>query len=109
MNQEAKEPASIRVWMPLDPDDVRKQLILIEDLYGMCASCKQIGLNYLKDRKCTGCGTEFKYIATRLTKPGEIAKILARIKKEKLPLTLIDREDFDRASARDALGGLFSR
>ncbi len=92
----------------MDPDSVKKQLILVEDLYGMCANCKQIGLNYLKDSTCPACKSEFRFIATRLTKPHEIAKILARIKKEGLPLTLIDREDFDRAAAKDALGDLFS-
>lgn len=108
MSQEEKELMSIRVWTPLDPDTIRKHLILIEDLYGMCANCKQIGLNYLKDKSCPGCNTQFRYVATKLKKSHEIAKILSRIKKENLQLTLIDRDDFDRASAKDALGDLFS-
>ncbi len=108
MSQEQKSSLSIRVWTSMDLENLRKHLILIDDLYGMCASCKQVGLNYLKDRKCPGCNAEFKFVATRLTRPGEVAKILSRIKQEGLPLTLIDREDYDRATAHNALGGLFN-
>jgi len=89
-------------------DEIKKKLLLIEDLYGSCANCKQLGLNYLKDKSCPGCKTVFKYMATRLKNPGEISKILSRIEAEKLDLKLIDREDFDRAAAKDVLGGLFA-
>lgn len=98
---------SVRVWQELDLDTVKKHLLLIDDLYGTCAACKQIGLNYLKDPSCSGCGTEFKYLATRLKDPAETGKILRRIIKEKLPLTLIDREDYEKAVAEKNLGGLF--
>jgi len=99
---------NIRVWTAMDVDEIKKKLLLIEDLYGSCANCKQLGLNYLKDKSCPGCKTVFKYMATRLKNPGEISKILSRIEAEKLDLKLIDREDFDRAAAKDVLGGLFA-
>ncbi len=99
---------SVRIWQNIDVEAVRKQLILVDDLYGSCGNCKQLGLNYLKDRKCTSCGNEFRYLATKLQAPGEVAKILNRIHKEELPLQVIDRDDFERASARDALQDLFS-
>lgn len=98
---------SLRVWQELDLDEVRTHLLLIDDLYGTCASCKQIGLNYLKDSVCSGCGTTFKYMATRIKNPGETGKILARIKKEGLKLTLIDREDYEKAQAEKNIGSLF--
>jgi hypothetical protein len=108
MGQEQCASSSIRVWTSLDLELLRKHLILIDDLYGMCASCKQVGLNYIKDQQCPACGADFKYVATRLTRPGEIAKILNRIKYEKLTLTLVDREDYDRANAHNAAGNLFT-
>ncbi len=100
---------SIRVWTEVDLDEVKKHLLLIEDLYGSCGNCKQLGLNYLKDKSCPACKNEFRYIATRLKTPGDIAKILARIHAESLKLTLIDRDDYDKATAKDVLGGLFSK
>ncbi|MCB1138628.1 MAG: hypothetical protein KDK23_07725 [Leptospiraceae bacterium] len=103
----AEEGRSIRVWQDLDLDSVKAHLLLIDDLYGTCAACKQIGLNYLKDSRCSGCGAEFKYLATRLKDPGETGKILARIKKENLKLALIDREDYEKALADKNVGNLF--
>ena len=99
---------SVRIWQTIDVEAVRKQLLFVDDLYGSCGNCKQLGLNYLKDRTCPGCGAEFRYISTRLTNPAEVAKILARIEKENLGLQLIDRDDFERAGAKDALNNLFS-
>lgn len=103
----AQQHKSVRVWQKLNVEAVRKQLLIIDDLYGSCASCKQLGLNYLKDTQCTGCGTTFRYLATTLRKPGEVARILARIEKEGLDLTVLDRDDFERAEAKDALNDLF--
>ncbi len=96
---------SVRIWQEVDIDTVKKHLMLIDDLYGSCASCKNLGLNFVKDRTCPQCGTTFEYLATR--SPSETGKILARIRAEKLPLKLIDRADYDKASATDALGNLF--
>ncbi len=98
---------SVRVWQQLDLNTLKQHLLLIDDLYGTCAACKQIGLNYLKDKSCSGCGTEFKYLATRLKDPAETGKILRRIEKEKLGLTLIDREDYEKAMAEKNIGSLF--
>lgn len=100
---------SIRVWTELDVDEIRKHLLYIDDLYGTCGSCKQLGLNYVKDKSCKKCGAVFKYLATTIKNPAETAKILARLHAEKLPFKLIDREDFERASAKDAIGDLFSK
>ncbi len=99
---------SVRVWQTLKVDEVRQHLLLVDDLYGSCGNCKQLGLNYVKDAKCSGCGTTFRYLATKLRNPADVAKILSRIKKESLNLTVIDRDDFERAEAKDALNNLFS-
>lgn len=97
----------IRVWKQMDGDEIKKHLLYIDDLYGTCGNCKKLGLNYLKDKKCPECGANFKYLATKLTNPSEIGKILARIQKENLGLTLIERDDFEKSNARDAVRDLF--
>ncbi|MBX7056540.1 MAG: hypothetical protein K1X75_00650 [Leptospirales bacterium] len=98
---------SVRVWQTLDLAKVQEGLMVIEDLYGACGKCKQLGLNYTKDRRCPACGAEFKYLATRLTDPAEVIKILKRIQADSLPLQLIDRADLERAGAHDAARALF--
>lgn len=96
---------SIRIYQDVEIDQVKKHLMLIDDLYGSCANCKNLGLNFVQDRTCPQCNTTFEYLATR--SPSETGKILSRIRAEKLPLKLIDRGDYDKAVAGDALGGLF--
>ncbi len=108
MGRSEEELHPIRVWKNLDTRDVKKHLLLIEDLYGVCANCKQMGLNYTKDAVCNNCGTTFKYVATRLKDPGAVHNILRRIQKDSLPLTMIDREDYEKSMAKNLLGDIFS-
>lgn len=107
-SENPRNQKSVRVWQNLKVDEVRQHLLLVDDLYGSCGNCKQLGLNYLKDSKCSGCGTTFRYLATKLHNPADVAKILNRINKESLKLTVIDRDDFERAEAKDAINNLFS-
>jgi hypothetical protein len=97
----------VRVWKQLKVDDVKKQLLYVDDLYGTCGNCKRLGLNYLKDKSCPECKTEFKYIATNSKNPADVAKILTRMEKEGISMIMIDREDFERSNASDAAKNLF--
>ncbi|MCB1177297.1 MAG: hypothetical protein KDK36_06940 [Leptospiraceae bacterium] len=97
----------VRIWKHLDTEEVDNHLLLIEDLYGSCFKCKKLGLNYLKDKTCPSCGTKFKYLATKLKDQGEIIKILNKIQTNNLELLLIERDDYNKAQARDALKDLF--
>ncbi|EQA44219.1 hypothetical protein LEP1GSC050_3270 [Leptospira broomii serovar Hurstbridge str. 5399] len=97
----------IRVWKKMSVSEVTSHLLIIDDLYGTCGNCKHLGLNYTKDRSCPKCGSKFKYLATNLKAPGEIAKVLARIEKEGMEFILIDREDYTQSKAKDAVKDLF--
>ena len=97
----------VRVWKQLQVEEVKKQLLYVDDLYGTCGSCKRLGLNFLKDKSCPDCKTTFKYIATNSKNPTDVAKLLTRIEKEKLDFIMIDREDFERSIASDAAKNLF--
>lgn len=99
----------VRVWTEVDVEEIEKHLILIEDLYGTCGNCKKLGLNYLKDSSCPACGVKFLYAATNVKSPGEVVKILNRIQTSGLHLKLIEREDYNKAQAKDALSALFKK
>jgi hypothetical protein len=105
---EAKK-SFVRVWTLIDTNQVEDQLILIEDLYGSCNKCKKLGLNYLKDKTCPSCKTTFKYAATKIKDPSEVIKILNRIQTTNPDLQLIERDDYAKAQARDALKDLFKK
>ena len=95
----------IRTWTKRNIDDVSKHLLLIDDLYGMCANCKEPGLNFVKAKKCPKCNTEFRYLAIR--NKNEIGKILTRIEKENLNLFVIEKEDWEKAVAKKSMDSLF--
>ncbi len=97
----------IRVWKDLDIDEIKKHLLLIDDLYGTCANCKQLGLKFTNDKICPSCKTEFKYLATSSTRLEDVKKILNRIKSENLDLILIEKVDYTSASAKDLAKDLF--
>jgi hypothetical protein len=97
----------VRVWSQLQVDDVKKHMLYVDDLYGTCGNCKRLGLNYLKDKSCPECKTIFKYMATNSKNPADVAKLLTRIEKENIQLTMIDRDDFERSNASDAAKNLF--
>jgi hypothetical protein len=99
--------AYIRQWNQFSIDDVKNHILLIDDLYGTCGKCRQLGLSYLKDKICPGCKTEFRYLATKMQTPAELAKLLNRIQSENLSFTVIDRTDYDKAIAKDVIGNLF--
>ena len=97
----------IRVWQKLDTNTIKKQLLLVDDLYGTCASCNHLGLNYLKDKSCPTCKTVFAYIATKDKNIETTAKILARMEKENISLVMIERDDYSRTTKQDAVKSLF--
>jgi len=106
-NEKPDKTRFVRIWSALNIEEVKKHLLLIDDLYGTCGNCKQLGLNYLKDKTCPGCKTTFEFLATNMKNPADVGKILARIKTEGLSFSLIDREDFNRATASNAVKDLF--
>ncbi len=99
----------VRVWQRLPVEEVRKKLLYVDDLYGTCGNCKKLGLNYLKDRICPACKTEFRYITVNSKNPADVTKILSRLEKESIPLIMIDRDDFEKSSAKDAAEELFKK
>lgn len=95
----------VRVWEKLPLQEITKHLLLIDDFYGMCANCKEAGLNYINHRKCPKCQTEFRYLAIR--NKSETGKILQRIQSEKLPYKVIEREDWEKAQTKQSLDSVF--
>ncbi|GIX41627.1 MAG: hypothetical protein KatS3mg129_1360 [Leptospiraceae bacterium] len=95
----------IRTWIKKNIDDVTKHLLIIDDLYGMCANCKEPGLNFIKNKICPKCGTEFLYLTIR--NKNEIGKILNRIELEKLSYIVIEKEDWEKAVAKKSIDSLF--
>lgn len=109
MKQEENTPKIkyIRVWKKISVDEIKNKILYVDDLYGTCGNCKKLGLNYLKDKICPQCKTEFRYMAITSKNPSDAHKILIRMEQENVQLILIDRDDFEKSQAKDAARDLF--
>ena len=87
----------IRIWKEIELDDIQKHLLITGDPLGDCANCKEVGINISSAKVCPKCGTEFKYISTRLkSNPSQARKM-----KQKRPeLIAVELSDFKEACAR---------
>lgn len=100
---------NIRVWQNLNIDEVKKHLIITEDIIGMCGNCQQLNLNYKKDKKCPSCHTEFRYITVRNDSFSDIKRISESINSKTIPLILIDHHDYKDATAKNQIDDLFKK
>lgn len=100
----------MRVFKGFDLEEVKKHLVIAGDLTGDCASCRELGIDYLKATSCPNCGTYFKYVASRRldAHPGERFQFARRIEEKRPDLMMIDHSDFTHAvghkKARDFFG-----
>jgi len=101
-----EKKSAVRIWHFLETSVIKKEILFIDDNYGQCGNCKQLGINYVTTPKCPGCATTFRYLAARAGQ--DPVKILRRIQAEGLALQLIERADFEKAESRDKLSGFFT-
>ena len=97
----------IRIWSHKDFGEIEQHLMIIGDLKGDCAHCREFALDYKQVRQCPKCGTVFHYITSRRLEshPGERFQIVKRKNEIRPDLVWIDYEDYkkltDRQKARD--------
>ncbi len=100
----------LRTYRPFQLEEVKKNLLIIGDLTGNCASCNCLGINAYETRACPECGTVFKYIASRRleTHPSERFQLARRLAEKRPDLLLIDYLDYQKAAGDKAARDFFS-
>ena len=90
----------IRVAQQLDYDDVSKHLLIVGDLTGDCFSCREVGIDYGREKYCPQCKTNFKYISYR--KPTDFIKgaQIAKICLKRPDLTYVEYSDIKEIADR---------
>ena len=97
----------IRIWTHKNLDEITKHLLIVGDVKGDCASCREIGLDYKTIRQCPNCQTTFQFITSRRfeSNPGERFSIVKRLSQSRSDLVWIDYDDYrlltGRQRARD--------
>ena len=92
----------LRTWRVFNLDEVQKHLLILGDVSGDCASCRELGIHYKEVKECPRCKTTFKYVTSRRleTHPGERFQIVGRLKEKRPDLLFIDYEDYKKTIGR---------
>ncbi len=93
----------IRVWKEENISELKSHLMIVGDLKGDCASCRELNLDYKTVRQCSQCGTTFKYITSRRfeSNPGERFQIVKRLSDIRKDLIWIDYDDYKKLTGRE--------
>jgi hypothetical protein len=96
----------IRVWQKANIESIKEHLLIVGELTGDCAQCREIGLKVAEVKQCPKCGTTFNFMAARSAGTTRSMGLLVKRMKERRPdLTFIDYGDFHaitgKKSARD--------
>ncbi len=97
----------MRVWSEISIEDVQDHIIMVEDKYGHCPGCKQIGIELKDLDKCPGCGREFKYVTSKDAKNGR-HEIVARTRRKLPDLIFVDYDDYERITGKKKAQNLFN-
>lgn len=91
-----------RVAREFDFDDVSKHLLVVGELKGDCFSCRQIGIDYSREKYCPGCNTDFKYITYRKPADGAMITRLVNRRPDLIYIEYSDVKDLsDKQKAKD--------
>lgn len=94
-----------RVAQELDYETVSKHLLIVGELTGDCFSCRQVGIDYSREKYCPQCNTDFRYISLRKNSNEIKTGMLSRICLKRPDLTYVEYSDIkeiaDRRKAKD--------
>jgi uncharacterized Zn-finger protein len=97
----------MRVWKEISVEDVQNHIIMVEDKFGHCPGCKQIGIELKELKKCPGCGREFKYVTSKDARGGK-TDIVSRTRKKLPDLIFVDYDDYERVTGKKKAESLFN-
>lgn len=97
----------IRIWTEKDIKEIQEHMLIVDDKFGFCPSCKQMGIALADLKQCPQCGREFKYMTSR--EKGNRGFNIVKWALKKLPhLTFVDAEDYDNLTGKKKAADLFN-
>lgn len=95
----------IRIWTEVDIEEIQNRIVVVDEKFGFCTGCKEIGIKLEGLHACPKCGREFKYVTTRDKSPAMVMRT-----KKKLPhLTFVDYDDYERVTGKKKAETLFKK
>lgn len=98
----------LRIWNEVDTDEIRESVLIVDDIFGFCPSCKEMGIKLDGLKSCPNCNKEFKYVTSReARKGGKAVDFIKRIKKKLPDLIFVDYDDYEYITSKKKAEGLF--
>lgn len=93
----------IRIWTEVDIAEIQNHIVIVDDKFGFCPGCREIGLKIENINKCPKCEREFKFVSSREKTPAMVMRT-----RKKLPkLTFVDYDDYERLTGKKKAETLF--
>ncbi len=99
----------IRIWTKVDLKEIENNIVVIDDKFGFCPGCREVGIKLENLKKCPKCGREFRFMTSREARGAGKAHIFVGRAVKKLPeLTFVDYDDYEQATSKKKAESLFS-
>ena len=93
----------IRIWTEADITEIQEHMVVVDDSFGFCPGCREIGLKIESLSRCPKCQREFRYVTSRDKTPAMVNRT-----RKKLPaLTFVDYDDYERLTGKKKAETLF--
>lgn len=97
----------LRTGREFDFDDVSKHLLVVGELTGDCFSCREVGIDYSREKYCPQCKTDFRYISYRKAAGSVTASQIAKICTRRPDLVYIEYADIKEIADRQKIRNIF--
>lgn len=98
----------LRIWTEVDITEIQNRLLIVDDKFGFCPSCKRVGINLENLKNCPECNRDFRYVTSREAIGDKGSASVLRIRRKLPHLTFVDYSDFERVTSKKKAEGLFS-
>ena len=97
----------IRIWSEKDIREIIDHIILVDDKFGFCPGCREIGLKIEELSSCPKCAREFRYVSSKDARGSKGAAMVRRIMKKMPGMAFVDYDDYEQVTGRDKAKDLF--
>ena len=97
----------MRVWTEVNLQEVEDHIIIVDDKFGFCPGCREIGIKIEGVTACPKCGRALKYVTARESKGPRGFEMVGRVRRKLPHLTFVDYDDYERLTGKKKAEGLF--
>jgi len=98
----------IRVWSEVDLAEIQNHIITVDDKFGFCPGCREMGIKLEGLKTCPKCGREFKYVTAHESRGTKGFEMIGRIRKKLPHMIFVDFDDYERISGKKKAESLFN-